>query len=332
MSYDDFKGPVLSSKVKDFYLKSNRAGHYYCIFRIGKSYKSANGSMLNTLKSIRGFQKHMEREIEVPNANIEIKNEILVGNKDIYGTVKEYIKDIKLRKDGVMGKELLLTASPDFFKGIMTKDLELWKQANIDYLLKTFGSNLVYLTCHNDEKSVHLHALIIPKFYNEKTKKYVLANKRYFGGAQRLREFQDNYSATMQEHFNCLKRGVKYSQAKHITMKEYYSLINQNLNEKDIKSLTAKAKNSELLEIKIKAIEKTLQVYKKYNSKNELEKDAAIKESKSLVKDIEKMKDDKEMYKEALSMISQQYEVPQYVLTSAIKMCENINNKEQERE
>jgi len=332
MSWEDLRTTTTHDDVKKATARSTNFSHFYCIFRIGKSYKVVDGSMLNTLKTIRGFQIHMEREKEVPNANIKIKNEIMIGDKDIYNTVKEYIKDIKLRKDGVMAKELLLTASPDFFKGIMTKDLELWKQANIDYLLKTFGSNLVYLTCHNDEKSVHLHALIIPKFYNEKTKKYVLANKRYFGGAQRLREFQDNYSATMQEHFNCLKRGVKYSQAKHITMKEYYSLINQNLNEKDIKSLTAKAKNSELLEIKIKAIEKTLQVYKKYNSKNELEKDAAIKESKSLVKDIEKMKDDKEMYKEALSMISQQYEVPQYVLTSAIKMCENINNKEQERE
>ena len=167
----------------------------------------------------------------------------------------------------------------------------------------------------------------MPKIKNKKGE-YILSNKHYFNGIEAYRGYQDTYSEAMKEHFKCLNRGVKYSKAKHLTIRQYYSLINKDLDTKDIAQTIAKAKNSELLEIKIKAIQKTLEVYKNYNSKNDLEKQAAILESKKLINDIEKIKDDKESYKKALSLISQSYKVPQYVIDQAIDMCKNINEKE----
>lgn len=328
MSWDDFKSTPESTKVKNPLVRSTNFNHYYAIFRIGKSYKTINGSVACTLNQIRGFQKHMERETNVLNADTKITNEILIGDKDIYGTVKEYIKDIKLRKDGVIAKELLFTASPDFFKGLAPGELELWKADNMKYLKDTFGENCIYATCHNDEKTPHIHALIVPRFWNEKRNVYVLANKRYFGGVGKFREYQDNYAEAIQTRFKCLHRGIKYSKAKHVTIRQFYTLIKQEYNEKNLSQTIAKAKNSELLEIKIKAIQRTLEVYKNYNSKNDIDKQAAISESKNLIKEIEKMKDDKEMYKQALSLISQSYKVPQYVIDQAVKMCENINEKE----
>jgi len=323
MSWDDFKGPALKSDVKDFYLKSTGPGHFYAIYRIGKKYKE--------MISIRNFEKHMERNMEVLNANKNIKNEILIGNANVNKSVKEYIKDVKLRKNSVIARELLMTASPDFFKGMMVNDLERWKNDNIKFLKDNFGSNCLYATLHKDETTWHIHALIVPKFYNEKKKQYVLSNTRYFDGIEKFRSWQDNYAKAMQEHFKCLKRGVKYSKAKHMDIKHYYALIKQSFNDKDIKQLAAKAKNSELLEIKIKAIQNTLEVYKKYNSKNSLEKDIAIKEAKLLINDIEKMKENKSLYKEALSILSQQYKIPQYAVKEAIKFAENINNEEKEK-
>lgn len=326
MSWDDFK--AMPDKVQELTYRGSGAKHFYCIFRIGKSFKVVNGNMTSTINSIKNFQKHMEREIEVLNADVKIKNEILIGNKEVCETVRKYIKDIKLRKDGVVAKELLITASPDFFKSLSPGQLEMWKEDNMKFIDKYFGSNCVYATLHKDEKSYHIHALVVSRFYNKKRNLYTLSNKRYFGGREKLREWQDNYSLAMQERFKCLNRGVKYSKAKHLTIRQYYTLINQNLNEKDISQVLAKAKNSELLEIKIKAIEKTLQVYKNYNSKNERMKENAILESKGLLKEIEKMKEDKETYKEALSLLSQRYKVPQYVVSEMIRECENINEKE----
>lgn len=325
MSWDDFKS--VSNDVKELTYRSVGQKHFYCIFRIGNKLKVVDGSIKNTLLTIKNFQKHMEREMEVPNANTKLENEILIGNKNIYGAVQEYIKDVKLRSNGVLARELLMTASPDFFKILLPGELERWKADNMNFLQNTFGTNCVYATMHIDEKTPHIHALIVPRFTNKKGE-YILSNKRYFDGIEAYRTFQDNYASHMQEHFKVLNRGIKYSKAKHLTIRQYYTLINQNLNEKDISQVLAKAKNSELLEIKIKAIEKTLQVYKNYNSKNERMKESAILESKGLLKEIEKMKEDKETYKEALSLLSQRYKVPQYVVSEMIRECANINEKE----
>lgn len=320
MSWDDFKS--VPDKTKDVTFRSTNSSHFYAIFRVGKKFKDIN--------SIKHFEKHMEREINVPNADMNIKNELLIGNENIYGEVKNYIKDIKLRKNAVIARELLMTASPDFFKGLSKQDLEKWKTENIKWLQKNYGENCIYATLHKDEKTWHIHALIVPKFINEKGKS-ILSNARYFDGIEKFREWQTNYAEGMQQYFKCLNRGIKFSKQKHIMLKTYYNLIQKEINIKDMEQVIAKAKNSELLEIKIKSIQKTLEVYKNYNSKNDLEKNRAIQESKGLLKEIEVLRADKEVYNEALSMLSQQYKIPQYVVKAAIKFAENINDKELEK-
>ena len=89
----------------------------------------------------------------------------------------------------------------------------------------------------------------------------------------------------------------------------------------------AVAQNNDLLEIKLKAVEQTLIAYQKYSNENEL----ALQDAKILLKQIEKYKDDKDIYKEVVSLLSQQYKIPQYAIKEAIKQCENINNKENEK-
>ena len=325
MSWDDFKMEVNDSKNPTF--KGVGQRHFYAIFRIGKKYKIVDGSMKNTLNTIKGFQKHMEREMEVLNANKNIENEILIGDKNIYNLVKEYTKDIKLHKNNILARELLCTASPDFFKSLLPGQLEQWKEDNINFLKESFGTNILYSTLHKDEKTWHIHSLIVPRFTNKKGE-YILSNTRYFDGVEKFREWQTNYALSMQKRFKSLNRGVKYSKAKHLTIKQYYSLINKNLDTKDLSQTIAKAKNNELLEIKIRAIEKTLEVYKNYSSKNERIKESVVLQSKELVKEIEKMKEDHEVYKDALSLLSQKYKIPQYIVKDIIKECEQINEKE----
>ena len=319
MSWDDFRTPGAKEILKDNTSKSGSGNYFYSIYRIGKKYKE--------MTSIRNFEKHMERNMEVPNANENIDNEILIGDKNINKNVKEYIKGVKLRSNSVICRELLMTASPDFFKGMMPNDLEQWKNDNIKFLKDNFGDNCIYATCHFDEKSPHIHSLIVPKFKNKKNE-WVLSNSRYFDGIEKFRSWQDNYALSMQQHFKCLNRGVKYSKAKHITMKEYYSMLNKKLNENSHEQILAKAKNNELLEIKLKAITRTLETYKKYNNKNEL----ALQDAKVLLKEMDKYKGDKELEKEVVSLLSQQYKIPQYAIKEARKQCQNINDKELEKE
>ncbi|MGV8982101.1 MobV family relaxase [Clostridium sp.] len=319
MSWEDFRDKPLNTTVNDATFKSTNSSFFYAIFRIAEKYK--------TVGAIVGFQNHMERENEVANADRNIENEILIGSKNVKQDVKNYITDIKIRKNAVIARGLLMSASPDFFRGLGKEELNRWKTDNIKFLKDNFGDNCIYATLHKDERTWHIHALIVPKFKNKKGEN-ILSNTRYFDGIEKMRAWQDNYSENMKEHFKCLNRGTRFSKRKHMEVKMWYALIKQNLNEHNLQQLTAKAKNSELLEIKIKAIEKTLQIYKNYNSKNELEKNTAILESKSLVKEITKIKEDKETYKQALSMLSQQYRIPKYVISEAVRICENINEKE----
>ncbi|MBO0555653.1 recombinase [Clostridium botulinum] len=325
MSWEDF-GKSKQEKPKEItYRKTNN--YYYAIFRIGKKYKTTDGTVKSTLAQIKTFQRHMEREMEVPNANRNICNEILIGNSDVYRSAWNYIQGIKLRKNNIVARELLLTASPNFFKGLSPMDLDKWKNVNINWLEENFGTNCIYATLHKDESTWHIHALIIPKFENKRGK-YILSNTRYFDGIEKLRGWQDNYANNMRTHFKSLNRGIKYSKAKHMEIKHFYSLINKNLNEKDIDQLASKAKNAELLNIKIKAIEKTLELYRQLNSSNLEEKENIKNNFKKLKKEIDQIKEDKELYKEAIEMLSQQYKIPQYAVKNAIKFCQNINQRE----
>jgi len=317
MSWDDFKTPVKTEKLKDTTIGGS-SNYYYAIFKIADKYKTVN--------SIGGFQKHMERENEVSNADSSIENEILIGDKNVVNNVKNYIKDCKLRKNSIIARSLLTSASPDFFKGLSRQDLEYWKQDNIKFIKDNFGENCLYATLHKDEKTWHIHFLVVPKFKNKKNE-YILSNTRYFDGVEKMREWQTNYANSIKQRFKCLNRGVKYSKQKNISLKQFYALLNTKVDEKNVNQILAKSKNNDLLEIKLKAVEQTLIAYQKYSNENEL----ALQDAKILLKQIEKYKDDKDIYKEVVSLLSQQYKIPQYAIKEAIKQCENINNKENEK-
>ena len=87
----------------------------------------------------------------------------------------------------------------------------------------------------------------------------------------------------------------------------------------DLDNLLAKAKNSELLKIKIKSIENTLKVYKDYSNKTDKEKELLLKSNLELKHDIKAIESDTEVYKEALNILSQQYQLPQNAIKSVLR-------------
>ncbi|MCM8710558.1 plasmid recombination protein [Clostridium sp. SYSU_GA19001] len=288
--------------------RSINSNYFYCILRFGKKHKA--------MISIRGFQKHMQREIDVPNADTKIPNEILIGDNNVYDKVINYIKDVKLRSNNVIAREILLTASPGFFKGLSNIQLEQWKTINKEWLQNNFKDNCIYAVLHKDESTWHIHALIIPKFYSEKKQSYILSNARYFDGVDKLRTWQDNYASSMQSTFKSLNRGIKYSKAKHIEVRKWYTLINEQLNEKDLEQVKAKALNNELVELKLKSIQNTLKIYKKYNID-------IILENEKLNKELKELKKDKNYFENAVKLISNYYKIDEKKIKQLINYNEN---------
>lgn len=263
---------------------------YYAIFRVGKKMKS--------LGQIRTFTLHMERMKETPNANPLIENKLLVGDKKLMEEIKEYTKDVRyIRKDTVMGRELLLTASPDFFRGLSKEQFDRWVQLNLEWLTDEFKDNLKYAVLHLDEHTAHIHAFICPKIYSELRQCYILSNRHYFNGIEKFRGWQDKYAGKMQTVFKSLQRGIRYSKAKHVNINKYYALVNSKMDEKDIESIKAKAIESELLKIKIKSMQKTIESYKKYNT-------AALKENDILKENNKKLIEDKTNKEEIIKLLS----------------------------
>lgn len=109
-----------------------------------------------------------------PNA---VPIRILVGSAAPHRDVWEDLKITgvgKVRKNGVVAVETLVTASPDWWaskgwkagekpSGELAQLLDDWIDANVDYLKERYGDRLVSVIAHLDEKSPHLQALAVPR-------------------------------------------------------------------------------------------------------------------------------------------------------------------------
>lgn len=288
----------------------------FAIFRVGER-------KFKNIKELKHYQRHMMREGDIINANPDMlaENITLIGDGDIIKDVEEYTHGIKMRKNGVLAREILMTASPEWVKNADTGLMNDWINSNLEWLEEEFGDNLRHLVLHADETTLHLHGLVVPRFSDSK-KGYVLANSRYFDGAVKLSEFQDRYSAAM-EHLG-LERGLKWSKATHTKIRTYYTLVNKELDTKDIKSVVAKAVNSEILEKKIRELNQTLNSYRNFNAKNEDEK-------KQLYNNYIQATGDKELLKECIRHMSDLYKIPQNHIIGIMKSIGN-NIKQSEGE
>jgi hypothetical protein len=203
----------------------------YAILRIEKH----SGASAN--KSLGGMTKHNKREIEVPNADPEMKhlNKELVGTGDYLLDAEKRIKESKamLQKNGVKAIEHLMTASPDFFD--KHKDWDRERAAKefslraFRFLKATYGEeNITSFSLHMDEKTPHIHAFVTPivkgKLKGGKEVNRVSA-RNYINGAKKLREMQTSFASYFEDLE--LDRGKEKSKAKHTTIQNYYSALNR---------------------------------------------------------------------------------------------------------
>lgn len=312
----------LNKDTRLFKVKGISSAHVkinYCICRVGRKYKS--------IAAVEGFQRHMQREQETPNAITEktINNRILIGSPHVYEDVQEYLKNCKIRTNSVIARDMLLTASKGFFDKLQPHEKERWIQLNIKWLKERFGENCVYACLHDDETTLHMHCLIVPKLWNEKEQCYTLQNYRYFDGKVALSKLQDEYTKTMQTEFN-LSRGLKFSKAKHIEISKFYSMINRELDEKNVHSVCAKALNADLLEKKVMDLQNTLYAYKAFVEKSNIEKI-------ELLNKLSETKQEKDLYEESIKTLAKLHNVKPYEIKKVLNYAQqNLKNIEVEAE
>jgi hypothetical protein len=205
--------------------------------------------------SIGGSGMHVSRERNTPNADrskLE-ENQTLIHHDDrdlplsevVHNKIHSVPQQRKIRTDAVYAVEILLTASPEYFRpddpsryGDYQSDrLADWTAATIKWLKQEYGDKIVRAALHLDEATPHIHAYLVPTDENGQ-----LNCKKIFGGRAKMFAFQDNYAAAMKPLG--LERGIRDSQAEHTTVKDYYTVVNaasQELDPSDLQAVQARA-------------------------------------------------------------------------------------------
>jgi len=191
--------------------------------------------------SIGGVEKHIDRTMDVPNANSDLAkfNQTYIGQKgeliaDIDARIDRLKKEHNPRvtKASVKTIEYLMTASPEAFptkaEGSTLKmnksDKNRWDsfvKNSKEFLVEKHGrENIAKFTIHMDEKTPHIHAFVVPV-----TKDNRLSAKEFLGGKPKMRMLQTDFAKKMKPLG--LIRGKESSLSEHETIQEYYARVNQ---------------------------------------------------------------------------------------------------------
>jgi len=159
-----------------------------------------------TFKSADPEREHLNKDL-INNHYSKMKLPDAINER-----IKQGYKGKKaLRKDAVKFIPMVMTGSHEEMKAIFknSEKANQWLKANYDFVCKEFGKeNIVRFTLHLDEKTPHIHAVVVPLTDDGR-----LSAKERFGNRNDLSDRQTRYADAM-EQFG-LKRGIVGSKAKH---------------------------------------------------------------------------------------------------------------------
>ncbi|OYD91351.1 mobilization protein [Nostoc sp. 'Peltigera membranacea cyanobiont' 213] len=204
--------------------------------------------------NISGSASHTARERETPNADPTQKNIRFIGSLDpeerledlVLAKIGDSEQKRKIRTDAVYCVELLLSASPSYFRPdcptqagyYEPQKLDNWVEATHQWLADGYGSRIVRAELHLDEATPHIHAYFVPLDDDGQ-----LRCNHFFDGRQKIQQFQDSYYDMMR--LIGLERGIKGSRAKHQDIKDFYRIVEEGrdleVNELSAEHLLAKA-------------------------------------------------------------------------------------------
>ena len=186
--------------------------------------------------NISGSASHTARERETPNADPTQKNIRFIGSLNpeerledlVLAKIGDSEQKRKIRTDAVYCVELLLSASPSYFRPdcptqagyYEPQKLDDWLEATHQWLADEYGSRIVRAELHLDEATPHIHAYFVPLDDQGQ-----LRCNHFFDGRQKIQQFQDSYYQTMR--LIGLERGIKGSRAKHQDIKDFYRIVEE---------------------------------------------------------------------------------------------------------
>jgi len=188
----------------------------FAVFHPGKG-SGAGGGIGSHIDRKEG-QEHTYPHADAARRALNINHALPSGRHlvNLPEAINERIKEgytgkKAIRKDGVRFLSLVLTGThEDMIK--LSGDAEKfkkWQQANYDFVKNEFGEmNIMRFTLHMDEKTPHIHAIVVPLTADGR-----LSAKELMGNKKNLSLRQDRYGEAMADFG--LIRGVRESKANH---------------------------------------------------------------------------------------------------------------------
>lgn len=201
------------------------------------------------------FAKYKGPEISNIEAHNERKKEKYASNPDIdlsrkklnYHLIKpngKYRAESNLlieengcrtRKDSVRVVEALITATPDFFKGMKKNEIRNYFQTALEFIEKYQDSKTILsAVVHMDEKTPHMHVSFVPITPDGR-----LCAKEILGNRKKLTWWQDEFWKHMVEKYPNLERGESASLTgrEHIPPRLYKEAAHLTRQAKEITDL-----------------------------------------------------------------------------------------------
>ena len=272
-------------------------------------------------------QKHNEREnknysnedinLELTHENyhlVECKNYKSAINKQIE---ERYLSMRSIRKDAVVGVEVIFTSDNEFFKKLSKEDERIYFEKSLEFLKDFVGEkNIISATIHKDEKTPHMHCIFTP-IDNEGRLKY----KSFINGRNDLIKLQDNYHKHISKFFE-LERGKssKETGRVHLSVADYKLETAVKERELELENVT---KNTEEIKSKNKDLE---------FKKNELEEqqnnvNLALEELKKFSEKIENDKKEKEKLEKLVLKLKERLTAENEKLNYIDNIMSNVEEK-----
>jgi hypothetical protein len=226
-------------------------GRRFAILRIEK--KRDNPGLIVQLG------RHNSRQMDVPNADpAAAPPTVFVGTGDARADIEDRLSDagvLRRRSNAVLAVEVVMAASPEWWRRDEAgradpEQIRAWQEASLAWLRREHGPNVVSAWLHTDEKSPHLHALVVPvdtapSAKGKKTGPRLNARK-WFSGREQLSAMQDRYAEAVEGLG--LERGVKGSKARHQRVQRHYARL-------DELEATAVARDHDAARFRVEAID-----------------------------------------------------------------------------
>lgn len=175
---------------------------------------------LKSAHSVRRSLDHTLREKDTPNADPKKLGDNSLSIKTTAEAMEKFKEMMpeKIRKNGVVCVEFLITASPEIMAKKTRDEQNQYFLDAFNFIAEKHGrDNMLMQAIHRDETTPHAVAYVVPKDARGK-----LNCRAFYGEFGALTKLQDDFSEQVGVKHG-LERGQKRSKAHHKTIRQYYT-------------------------------------------------------------------------------------------------------------